>query len=1398
MKKENKCGIRRVLVILLCFMLVTSNTGTVAFAGESAPAQTDAEEVISGTESSESAVESDELTLKNDSAEESAEESFDEGTKEEGTKSEESSVEEPEAEGSAEQEPTAEEFNAEESVEREPTAVESAEEGYETEEPAKEGYEAEGPAKEGYEAEGPAKEEDAAEEPQDVLEESAEALTKTVDASMSEEPAGEQDGNSGVIASGTCGADSDNLTWVLTDDGTMTISGEGAMENYSENSCPWSSYRSSITNVVIPFGITNIGNYAFSDCTNLTSATIPESVTCIGDFAFAGCTSLKTAPITDSVTEIGEKAFTECNSLTSVTIPGSMEKNGGYVFSHCKGLTSAMIETGITNIAAGMFYGCEKMICVMIPDTVTYIRRFAFFGCPLIIDVYYNGTAWQWSRIGIDDIGNDILVYGIEDNSITIHYVSKVPYVENSWNGTAVVSKSRYAFADSVPSDGNMTSGWYYLNSDVTKNGRIESIFGDVRLILGDGNTLDVKGLYVPEGSTLTIYGQTDGSGRIYSHPSGGAGIGGYSGHNNGKIEIHGGTIDATGYDHCAGIGSNDGKTTGDITIYDGTITAIGGSDGAGIGGGLNCSGGNITIYGGTITANGPTDDDCCENGAGIGGGKGGDGGNITIYGGSITTYSRDGAGIGGGDDGDGGNITISGGTITSTKVNQGQGARIGGGCDAAPGTITINGGTITTDGGSGAGIGGGKRNTAGGSVTINGGVISASGSYGIGSGENGSDVAITLNYTDSTRNSISITASSYFGNVTLEQHFQNMDYIFEQSSDPDLGFLAHSALRAWDGRISSWALLRKRINAGGEISLGQDYTAEENDTALTVPPGREVTLDLNGYTLDRDLSDGEAKEDGYVLRNEGKLTITSSSSGQAGTIKGGNNTGNGGGIYNTGTLEIQNGTITGNSSSKDGGGIYNTGTLLFERGSVSGNTAELSGGGIRNYGGTVTIDGQAVIADNTAQRNHGGGICVSESSSALNLYGGAITRNTAGGQGGGIMADGTVHVEGYPKVTENHAAEGQNIYLCSGKKLLFTQEQNPSYYGNLGIYMADRTGVFTQDYYLSALETSMVETYFTADPGYEVYLKDGEAALRKVGVTIKGATGSFNEKIKLNYYFDFPDEVLADDGAYVTLTNKDTETTITLPVKEADEVKGKGHRFSIPLAAKAAGETITARVYDGQNNALTVVSGSTGKDYTETGVQCSLMQYFDWLAGSGETDKEKAVGAAAKDYCTAAQIYFNYNADGLSVSGAVDSVTAETLSNYIAGRSGELPSGVSVKGISAMLESDNTLRLYLGFTGVNSGDFTFEIDGEAVKLKQRDSDHMCYLALDEGVWPNHLQKAHKYTISDGENTYAITASVLTYARSCAIRDSKKYKKECDLGKALYLYNKAAIAAFGE
>ena len=129
-------------------------------------------------------------------------------------------------------------------------------------------------------------------------------------------------------ASGTCGANGDNLTWTLCD-GLLTISGTGAMANWtSTDLVPWADYRESILSVVLEDGITTIGNTAFMNCTSLTSVDIPNSVTTIGVSAFSGCSSMHDITLPNTINHIDWGAFLNCASLTDFyvswteTVPG--------------------------------------------------------------------------------------------------------------------------------------------------------------------------------------------------------------------------------------------------------------------------------------------------------------------------------------------------------------------------------------------------------------------------------------------------------------------------------------------------------------------------------------------------------------------------------------------------------------------------------------------------------------------------------------------------------------------------------------------------------------------------------------------------------------------------------------------------------------------------------------------------------------------------------------------------------------------------------------------------------------------------------------------------------------------------------------------------------------------
>ena len=144
------------------------------------------------------------------------------------------------------------------------------------------------------------------------------------------------------IASGTAGT----LTWVLCEEGTLTISGKGVMPDYlyqypyeTHKPPPWYEYQDNIIAVFIGDDVCNIGNYAFFQYRKITSIAIGKSITIIGRSAFQECEGLTSVEIPNSVTNIKPYAFTHCTGLSSVTIGNSVNDIENHAFSGCSALT---------------------------------------------------------------------------------------------------------------------------------------------------------------------------------------------------------------------------------------------------------------------------------------------------------------------------------------------------------------------------------------------------------------------------------------------------------------------------------------------------------------------------------------------------------------------------------------------------------------------------------------------------------------------------------------------------------------------------------------------------------------------------------------------------------------------------------------------------------------------------------------------------------------------------------------------------------------------------------------------------------------------------------------------------------------------------------------------------
>ena len=228
-----------------------------------------------------------------------------------------------------------------------------------------------------------------------------------------------------IVASGTCG---DNLTWTLDSAGTLTISGEGEMDDYEENYgqangtfAPWSKNSSEIKKVIIEEGVTSIGNFSFSFCENLKSVVIPESLTkCVGE-AFYGSTAISAVHIKsmakwfnitytsylygNPTSSNQAKLYLNGNVVEEMIIPQGVTKINSYAVSGGIGFRTVFIPDGVTTIGRQAFISCRDLESVVIPSSVNTIEDGVFYGCEKLKTVFYEGTEKEWNRVQILKMG---------------------------------------------------------------------------------------------------------------------------------------------------------------------------------------------------------------------------------------------------------------------------------------------------------------------------------------------------------------------------------------------------------------------------------------------------------------------------------------------------------------------------------------------------------------------------------------------------------------------------------------------------------------------------------------------------------------------------------------------------------------------------------------------------------------------------------------------------------------------------------------------------------------------------------------------------------------------------------------------------------------------------------
>jgi predicted outer membrane repeat protein len=572
-----------------------------------------------------------------------------------------------------------------------------------------------------------------------------------------------------------------------------------------------------------------------------------------------------------------------------------------------------------------------------------------------------------------------------------------VKYIERAWDATEKrVTETVKVCSNYISINGNDTSdetGWYGLYNGwyvVTGNSAYKTLNvqgNDVHLIIPDGVTLTVTGgvkVELKDNAVLNIYGQAGNTGLLIATNSydGAAGIGSGGSTddgNAGMINIHGGTITATGNTYGAGIGGGDNHGFGlqannsGLNVYGGHVTAQGGKYAAGIGSGDEAPdfAGYVTIYGGIVNATGG------EDGAGIGGGNEGAGGIVDIYGGEVTAQGGvNGAGIGGGDEQSNTQVNIYGGVVNATGGADGAG--IGGGCvnqnigepdNFSGGYITISGGTVIAqaiDDSHAAAIGGGGNAGCSGNITISGGNVTATSWSGAGIGASVGGKCNAIKISNGT-----ISADS-FGGSGIGSYYQHSGGSIEISGGTVTAIGRKCGIGGYDGTVIT-------ISGGEVTASGQTRIDEENDLHKT-PGGFGIALDnakfnMNGGTLTAtayDRCSGIECFNGSTVNITGGMVTATGGIGSAGIGSKG--------LQDAGeTINISGGTVYAHGGEGGGAGIggglratedvkaymtewNNSGSSSY----IADFLTQLGTFDFGGYGGIINITGGKVIATTT------------------------------------------------------------------------------------------------------------------------------------------------------------------------------------------------------------------------------------------------------------------------------------------------------------------------------------------------------------------------------------------------------------------------------------------------
>ena len=393
-----------------------------------------------------------------------------------------------------------------------------------------------------------------------------------------------------------------------------------------------------------------------------------------------------------------------------------------------------------------------------------------------------------------------------------------------------------------------------------------------------------------------------------------------------------------------------------------------------------------------------------------------------------------------------------------------------------------------------------------------------------------------------------------------------------------------------------SWAPTKGSNDTFYILPTGTYYLGSDISLEYIIKIENNVTLCLNGHKITA--ADGMDA----IYMTGGSITLTDCKG--VGTITHASSK-TGRGVYvSSGTFNMYGGSITGNRATGDGGGVYKSGSnssFNMYGGSITGNTANSYGGGVYVDGGGFTMSGGTIGGTKTGETN------------------------TATYGGGGVYAKANFEMTG-GSITGNNAAYGGGVYTVNefkmtGGSITGNNAYKSDYISTFGGGVCVGSGIFTVSGEVTVTDntkggTKGADGKFTGDTKNNVYLPTGKTITigtdklsegAQLGVTVSGDYGDYpftsgwndnmSDKTPSDYF-------ISDTDGYVAKLN-------------GSELKMVTHVHNWTYTA--SGDTITATCKNCSNN--------NGNDFSGGSVTIQKPEKTKFNDGKDENAKVESVG---------------------------------------------------------------------------------------------------------------------------------------------------------------------------